>query len=678
MGELTVSSIQTLLVANRGEIAVRVMRTAKSLGLRTVAVYSDADADAVHVREADHAERLGPAPVAESYLDAERVLDAARRSGADAVHPGYGFLSENADFARACQKAGVLFVGPTAEAIDVMGNKAEAKRRMIAAGVPCVPGYEGEDQADAAFVAAAAEIGFPVMVKAAAGGGGRGMRLVGDAADLEGALALARSEAENAFGSGELILEKAIVGPRHVEVQVFADTHGSVIHLGERDCSVQRRHQKVIEEAPSPAVDETLRAAMGSAAVEAARAIDYRGAGTVEFLLDADGRFYFLEMNTRLQVEHPVTEKITGLDLVAMQLAVAEGRPLDVEQEDVCLFGHAIEVRLYAEDPSDGFLPSTGTIELWKPATGDDLRIDAGIASGQEVSPFYDPMLAKIIAWGPTRETARRRLLRGLERTAIFGPRTNRDFLIDALGRDRFIDGQATTAFIEQEFGDEDLRAAAPGATQFAVASVLAASMEFDRAFEDAVAVSRPLGRWSSSGALWSLHRYADGDDEVEVAISPHSGGACEVLVGDESLAVRVLERGEDRALLEIAGVREEAAFRRCPPDRMHLSLAGRTWLLTDRNAAAGAAEDEAAAGGQVLAPMHGQLLEILVTAGQRVAKGDRLAVLEAMKMQHEIVAAVDGTVSEVVAEAGTQVAADSLVLSIDVEGGLPEPEGSR
>ncbi|MEM8660689.1 MAG: biotin carboxylase N-terminal domain-containing protein, partial [Pseudomonadota bacterium] len=397
----------SVLIANRGEIACRVIRTAKAQGYRTVAVYSEADASAPHIKLADEAVCIGPSPVNESYLVQDNILKAAASSGAGAVHPGYGFLSENADFARACEAAGLVFIGPSADAIHLMGNKAEAKRRMIEADVPCVPGYEGEDQSDATLLAEGERIGPPLMVKAAAGGGGRGMRLVHDIEELGNAIQLARAEAESAFGSGELILEKAIIRPRHVELQVFADSQGNTVHLGERDCSVQRRHQKVVEEAPCPVMTDSLREQMGAAAVAAAQSINYRGAGTVEFLLDEQGEFYFLEMNTRLQVEHPVTELITGLDLVALQLQVAQGEPLGFDQSDVELQGHAIEVRLYTEDPAQDFLPTSGPIDLWAPPAGTGVRVDDGIATGQEISPFYDPMVAKIIASGPTREIAR-------------------------------------------------------------------------------------------------------------------------------------------------------------------------------------------------------------------------------------------------------------------------------
>ncbi len=432
----------SILVANRGEIACRVIRTARAQGYRTVAVYSDADARAPHVQMADAAVHIGASPVHESYLVQDTIIAAARSSGAEAIHPGYGFLSENAVFAQACVDAGLVFIGPSPDAIHLMGNKAEAKRRMIAAGVPCVPGYEGEDQSDAVLLRAGAGIGTPLMVKAAAGGGGRGMRLVHNIDELANAIKLARAEASSAFGNGDLILEKAIVRPRHVEVQVFGDSHGTIVHMGERDCSVQRRHQKVVEEAPCPVMTDALRDAMGKAAVAAARSIDYCGAGTVEFLLDESGTFYFLEMNTRLQVEHPVTELITGLDLVALQLQVAQGEPLGLSQDDITLTGHAIEVRLYTEDPTQDFLPMSGPVDLWSPPHGSGIRVDSGICSGQDISPFYDPMVAKIIASGPTREIARLRLIEALHETVLFGPRHNRDFLVACLEKDSFAAGR--------------------------------------------------------------------------------------------------------------------------------------------------------------------------------------------------------------------------------------------
>ncbi|MDP6342768.1 MAG: acetyl-CoA carboxylase biotin carboxylase subunit, partial [Alphaproteobacteria bacterium] len=554
-------TFNSILIANRGEIAVRVIRTAQALGYRAIAVYSEADARAPHVRMADDAVLIGPAPVADSYLDMDRILQAARETGAEAIHPGYGFLAENAQFARACAEAGLVFIGPGAEAIDLMGNKAEAKRRMIEADVPCVPGYQGEDQSDAAMAKAAEGIGYPLMVKAAAGGGGRGMRLVASADGLADALATARSEALNAFGSDELILEKAISRPRHVELQVFADGHGTVIHLGERDCSVQRRHQKVVEEAPCPVMSEDLRARMGAAAVEAARSIDYRGAGTVEFLLDGDGEFYFLEMNTRLQVEHPVTEMITGLDLVALQIRVAEGRPLDLSQEDVRLNGHAIEVRLYAEDPAQDFLPVTGGIDLWRPAGGDGVRIDAGIDTGLEISPFYDPMVAKVIAWGESRETARHRLINALKETAFFGSTSNQSFLIDVLRRDTFARGEATTAFIGEEFSADDLAPTTPTVQQAAMAAVVQFQVERQQAFENSLNVSPALLDWSSGGHLVTHYVYTSGDDEMDLKVTPQGGERYVVQHGDDEVHIEVLQRGEHTVRLAIDGRRRRVLY---------------------------------------------------------------------------------------------------------------------
>ncbi|MCY4397614.1 MAG: acetyl-CoA carboxylase biotin carboxylase subunit [Rhodospirillaceae bacterium] len=654
----------TILIANRGEIAVRVMRTARALGYRTAAVYSDADADAPHVRMADAAARVGPAPANESYLVIDNILRAAAETGADAVHPGYGFLSENAEFARACEAAGLNFIGPDAAAIAVMGDKAEARRRMAAAGVSCVPGYDGVDQSDAALVAAAVEIGFPVMVKAAAGGGGRGMRLVCRAEEVPDALTAARSEAESAFGSGSLILEKAIVRPRHVEIQVFADRHGTTIHLGERDCSVQRRHQKVIEEAPCPVMTEELRAAMGAAAVEAARSIGYCGAGTVEFLLDADGNFYFLEMNTRLQVEHPVTEAVTGLDLVALQIRVAEGRPLGLSQQDVRPSGHAIEARLYAEDAAQDFLPAAGDIARWQPASGPGVRIDSGVESGQTVSPFYDPMIAKVIAHGDSREIARRRLIRALAETAAFGLTTNKRFLIDCLENESFARGEATTAFIEEQFSDDDL---APSGPDFAVAAA-AAALKFlagrDDALSDSLNVSPELLNWASAGTLESRCGLTAGETAFDLSISPSGLRDYTVREDGKSVSVHVVSLEESRAILAVGGAQRQLLFH-AEGDVLHLSEAGRDYRF-DLDRSAASLHDEQS-GGRVVAPMHGKILEIAVEPGDTVARGDRLLVIEAMKMQHEIVAPAAGAIAGVLQQAGIQVAAGDPLVDIAV-----------
>jgi geranyl-CoA carboxylase alpha subunit len=659
-------TFDSILVANRGEIAVRVMRSAKALGYRTVAVYSEADAGAPHVQAADDACPIGPAPVAESYLRIDRILDAARASGAQAIHPGYGFLSENAAFARAVEEAGLVFIGPRPDAIALMGNKAAAKRRMLEAGVPCVPGYGGEDPSDAAFTAAAARLGFPVMVKAAAGGGGRGMRLVHEAASLPAALQTARSEARNAFGSDELILEKAIVRPRHVEIQVFADAHGNTVHLGERDCSVQRRHQKVVEESPCPVMTADLRARMGASAVEAARSIGYRGAGTVEFLLDANGQYYFLEMNTRLQVEHPVTELVTGLDLVALQIRVAEGHPLGFTQDDVRLDGHAVEVRLYAEDPAGGFLPASGRVVHWHPATGEGVRIDAGIRSDQFVSPYYDPMLAKVIAWGETRDTAIDRLVDALERTRLFGVTSNREFLVDLLRRPAFRRGEATTAFIEQEYASGFVPVDATR-EDLACAAVLQFLADRDDALGRVRAPRAELLNWSSRGSARWHARYRGDEPAIDVHVTPFVGERYDVNVGGRAVVVDVLRRDADASSLAIDGRRTSVGYCLERPGTVHLARGGRTLVL--RNQLVHSAGDDAKAGGaRVTALMHGVLVEVFVQAGERVEKGTRLGVLEAMKMQHEIRAEGAGRVATVAARAGTQVAAGDLLFDIEVE----------
>jgi geranyl-CoA carboxylase alpha subunit len=657
---------KSILVANRGEIAVRVMRTARDLGYRTIAVYSEADAEALHVQVADEAVCIGPAAATQSYLVIDNIIKAAKESGAEAIHPGYGFLSENADFGSACEAAGIVLIGPPPSAIHQMGNKAQAKRLMIAANVPCVPGYQGEEQDDETLIRVAGGIGLPLMVKAAAGGGGRGMSLVHDLADLPRALTSSRSVARNSFGSDELILEKAIVGPRHVEVQVFADNHGNVIHLGERDCSVQRRHQKVVEEAPCPIMTPELREAMGVAAVEAARAIEYRGAGTVEFLLDSEGKFYFLEMNTRLQVEHPVTELITGLDLVALQIKVAQGEPLGITQDDVTLTGHAMEVRLYAEDPSKGFLPKTGRVDLWQPATGAGVRVDAGIASGQEITPFYDPMLAKVIAWGPDRDTARTRLIKALKETLLFGSITNRAFLIDVLARDAFARGEATTAFLEEHFTNADLKVPAVDFGTASMAAVLQYCLERDVARGASVDVPDELLNWSSAGALQSRYAYKHGKVSHELLVSPLCENRYRVRSTDEEMSVEVQALDGQNATLRAGGRSQVLYFLHQGEGVLQLSIDGRNREF--RNLLAFAAEREEVAGnGQVLAPMHGTVQSVFVSVGEQVKKGQRLAVVEAMKMQHDILADIDGAVEKVLADVGAQVAANDLLVAINV-----------
>ncbi len=660
------NEFRKILVANRGEIAVRVIRTARSLGYATVAVYSEADADALHVALADEAVLIGPPPIGESYLDPARLLRAAAATGADAVHPGYGFLSENAAFARACADAGLVFIGPSADAIHLMGNKAEAKRRMIAAGIPCVPGYEGKEQSDQAFAAAAGDIGFPIMVKAAAGGGGRGMRLVERAEQLAAALASARSEALNAFGSDELILERAVREPRHVEVQVFGDSRGNVIHLGERDCSVQRRHQKVVEEAPCPIMTPALREKMGRAAVEAARSIGYQGAGTVEFLLDRDGNFYFLEMNTRLQVEHPVTELVTGLDLVALQFRIARGEALPFAQKELRLKGHAIEVRLYAEDPTNNFLPASGRVGVWRPPGGDGIRVDHGLREGQDIPPFYDPMIAKVIAWGENRDEARRRLVQALHETIVFGPVTNRDFLISILENKSFAAGGATTAFLSDHFGELERRAARPTPLQNAVAAVLQYRAAHERAAAMAIASNPAIKDWASSGRIASRFRYDTASEAPsDLRVSALGGNTYGVESSGAVHKLAVLSEDINTARIMIDDVRKTVRYFALDDTHLHLAMEGSSFLFENLLARPKKAE-ASASGGHVRAPMHGKLLRLNVSVGDHVREGEPLAVLEAMKMEHEIAAALNGKVAAINVAPGDQVPAATLMIEIE------------
>ncbi|MBT3143277.1 3-methylcrotonyl-CoA carboxylase [Phaeobacter gallaeciensis] len=654
-------AFDTILVANRGEIAARVIRSAQALGLRAVAVYTTADAQAPHVALADEAVWIGDGPVGDSYLDAGKILAAAQHTGAGAIHPGYGFLSENSEFAAAVEAAGLVFVGPEPQAILSMGNKAEAKRLMIAAGVPCVPGYEGADQADDELIEAADGIGFPIMVKAAAGGGGRGMRLVQSKTDLAEAISLARSEAENAFGSGELILERAIIAPRHVEIQVFADSHGAVIHLGERDCSVQRRHQKVVEEAPCPVMTPDLRAAMGAAAVNAARAVNYRGAGTVEFLLDEAGQFYFLEMNTRLQVEHPVTELVTGLDLVAMQIAVAQGDHLSLTQDDVTFTGHAIEVRLYAEDPANDYLPATGPIDLWHPATGPGVRVDSGVVTGQDVSPFYDPMLAKIIAHGPTRQVARTRLIKAVRESVLLGTVTNSAFLADVLDQKVFAQGEATTAFLDQAY-PTGFPKTQPHAQDAALALALLLDADAKRAREAAGYVSEDQLGWSSAALLpLNVTLTIAGQDLHLRATATLAGWT--IGAGDETFEITLTTRDTDMIRARVNGKTVDVV---ALLSRDSVQIAVGAERMTFSRVRPGAQDETVVAGGRVSAPMPGLVVDVTAQPGQTVTKGDTLAVLEAMKMQHQIMAAVDGTVSAVHIKSGQQLTAGDVMIEIE------------
>ncbi|WP_394558956.1 geranyl-CoA carboxylase subunit apha [Aquipseudomonas alcaligenes] len=652
-----------ILIANRGEIACRVMRTAQALGYRTVAVYSAADAGARHVQLADEAVCIGPAQVNQSYLVIDNIIAAAQKTGADAIHPGYGFLSENADFARACEAAGIVFIGPTVEAIHLMGSKRLSKIAMLEAGVPCIPGYEGAAQDDDTLSREAQRIGYPLMIKASAGGGGRGMRLVHESGELLAQIRTARSEAQNAFGSGELILERAVIRPRHVEIQVFGDQHGNIVYLGERDCSVQRRHQKVVEEAPCPVMTPELRQAMGEAAVKAAASVNYVGAGTVEFLLDQSGEFFFLEMNTRLQVEHPVTELITGQDLVAWQIRAAEGQPLPLKQDEIRLTGHAMEVRLYAEDSAHNFLPQTGEVLRWEPALLDGIRIDHGLVEGQAVTPFYDPMLAKVIAYGATRDEARRKLARAIEDCVLLGVNGNQRFLANLLKHPEFAAGHATTAFIGEHFADDpSLTPQAPAAAELTTAAAL-----LYQASANASAHQGGLAGWrNAGGAPWSFV-LKQGEQKHTVELQVLESGTQPLLraqIGEQAAKLRLLASDGRWASLELDGIRQRRAYH----------LAGeRVWLyghsgnleLTDvTHEPAGG--QSAASSGTVKAPMDGAIVEVLVAEGEQVSKGQLLVVLEAMKMEHPLKAGIDGVIRRVQVSQGDQVKNRQLLVEVE------------
>ncbi|RMJ04085.1 Acetyl-/propionyl-coenzyme A carboxylase alpha chain [Marinobacter litoralis] len=646
--------LKKLLIANRGEIACRVIQTAKALGYRTVAVYSEADANALHVEQADEAVCIGPAQVSASYLNAEAILDAAKKTGADCIHPGYGFLSENAGFAKAIKQAGLIFVGPPENAIELMGSKRRSKIAMQEAGVPVVPGFEGNNASDEELIAAAKDIGVPLMLKASAGGGGRGMRLVEDQNQLADSIKRARSEAKQAFGDDEMIIEKAVIEPRHVEIQVFADRHGNAVYLGERDCSVQRRHQKVVEEAPSPFVTPELRQAMGEAAVKAALACGYEGAGTVEFLVDKDRNFYFLEMNTRLQVEHPVTELITGQDLVAWQLMVAEGQTLPLAQEEIQLNGHAIEVRLYAEDPATDFTPQTGTLHQFSPATGEGLRFDTGVRSGDVVSPHYDPMLAKVIAWGQNRDEARRRLIRALEDTTVFGVTTNRHFLSRIIADETFGAGEATTAFLQQSFKDDP--SLAPQALSIRELALSACALSLGTSGQHG---------WSNAPATVMPMSLEVQDETVELLVR-RSGQ--KLIVSHEEAQYELQLQSHQPGLLCIIdnGVRHRCQYHQTG-DSLYLQAFGRSWAIVDRThqPAAGA---QGAGSGRIQAAMDGAIIDVLVNEGETVTQGQTLVVLEAMKMEHPVKADRDGVVAGLHTNTGDQVKRSQLLVELAPE----------
>lgn len=647
--------LRTLLVANRGEIAVRIFRTAKAMGIRTVAVFSDADAEAPHVRFADEAHRIGPAPARESYLRIDRILEAATASGADAIHPGYGFLSENADFADAVAEAGLIFVGPPAAAIRAMGSKSAAKRLMEAAGVPLVPGYHGEDQADDLLAREAARIGYPVLIKASAGGGGKGMKVVERAEDFAATLASARREAASAFADDRVLIEKYLTRPRHVEVQIFADTHGATVHLFERDCSIQRRHQKLIEEAPASGLSPERRAQMGAAAVKAAEAVGYVGAGTVEFIAEGDD-FFFMEMNTRLQVEHPVTEAVTGLDLVEWQLRVARGEPLPRSQSELSITGHAVEARLCAEDPTRDFLPQTG--RLARLAFPQGVRVDAGVVEGDTVSHHYDPMIAKIIAHAPTRAEALEKLRAALAATEIVGPATNRALLERICGHAEFIADTHDTGFIPRHAGE--LLAPSPADPRHAVLAALALiardRVTAPRAATDIHSPWSEIGAWTANLPARTTLTLDDGAGPAtlvfeteggETRLLPTDGGAPLVVCGDLSAD------GHLGARLGTLRLSPRIVF---DADRVTVLDRGRTATFREIDPRAGDDATHTHAD-HLVAPMPGSVVQVLVEAGATVAKGEALIVVEAMKMEHVVRAPHDGVVERIDVAIGDTVA---------------------
>ncbi|MEP7206321.1 MAG: acetyl-CoA carboxylase biotin carboxylase subunit [Casimicrobiaceae bacterium] len=674
----------TILIANRGEIACRVARTARRLGVRSVAIYSDADVDALHVAACDEAWRVGPPPARESYLDGAAIIAIARRAGAQAIHPGYGFLSENAGFARACADAGIAFIGPPPAAIAAMGSKSEAKRLMQAAGVPVVPGYHGDDQDDAHLAREAEAIGFPVLIKASAGGGGKGMRVVERAADFAAALASARREAKSGFGDDRVLLEKYLTAPRHIEMQVFADTHGHAVHLFERDCSVQRRHQKVLEEAPAPGVTAGQRASMGAAAVAAAQAIGYVGAGTVEFIAPAtfaaDGAFYFMEMNTRLQVEHPVTEMITGIDLVEWQLRVAAGEPLPEAQSALAIRGHAIEARIYAEDPAREFLPSIGTITHWRvPADHAGVRVDTGFAAGKVVSPFYDPMLAKLIVHAVDRAAAVAKLADALRGCEIAGVATNVAFLRRILAEGTFSRGEVDTGLIARH-----LEALVPMARPTPAAALIALGLAELKGLREARAREaanradphspweRVDGWWLNSRRRGVVFEFRSGDGVQRVLLARDRNQDADVdrwtasLPGHDDVAVVLLSVEAEGLGFAIEGVRHRAVVV-AHGDERHVFCDGDEYRLTRVDPLDQLAEHEAPEG-HLRAPMSGTVVAVLVAPGTAVARGAALMVLEAMKMEHTITAPAAGTVSAVHFAVGERVQEGADLVDVDVD----------
>jgi acetyl-CoA carboxylase biotin carboxylase subunit len=655
-------SISRILVANRGEIARRIFRTARRLGYGTVAVYSDADANALHVKEADIAVHIGESEPGLSYLRIDAIIDAARRTGADAIHPGYGFLAENEAFAEACAQAGIEFIGPSPAAIRAMGSKRAARQLVAAAGLPVVPGYDGDDQSDERLIAESARIGYPLLVKASAGGGGKGMRIVREAAELVESISMARREAMRAFGDDSLLLERYVERPRHIEVQVLGDKHGNLIHLHERECSIQRRHQKVVEESPSPAINDELRSRICTTGVAIAKLIGYYNAGTVEMILAPDGEFYFLEVNTRLQVEHPVTEAITGIDLVEAQIHVAEGRELAWKQHEVPRTGHAIEVRICAEDPAAGFLPATGTVADWHFAPIDGFRLDTGIQSGSEITPFYDSMLAKLIVYGGTRDEAVRKLRYSLDNAAIGGLRTNLPFLREIIAHPAFAEGATHTHFIDDYFGPAPQ--SNPPSDVVDRAIVAAAIVDALERAAHATILPTLVPGFRNNRSRGQTRQWSVAGDTREVEYTAHADGRYHVKVGEHTGIVRVVDHGTDTLRL----AHEDGITRLyrvvANGEYRHVHSAGHDVTLKDvpRFPEPGGSKNE----GACIAPMPGKIVRVAVEVGAEVAAGALLVVLEAMKMEHRVTAAKDGTIKAIYAQVGDQVEADAVLVELE------------
>lgn len=654
------TTIQKILVANRGEIARRIMRTCRKMGIATVAVYSDADAEMPFVGDADEAFRLGPAPSAESYLRIDRLLEAAAFTNSDAIHPGYGFLSENAAFAEACGQAAVIFIGPTPDAIRSMGSKREAKALVEKAGVPVIPGYDGSNQDPKVLAEEAIKIGFPVLLKASAGGGGKGMKRVRQASELPDAIASAAREGQSSFGDGTLLVEKYIDDPRHVEIQILGDSHGNLIHLNERECSIQRRHQKIIEETPSTALDPALRNRMGEAAVRCGKAINYTNAGTVEFILAPDRSFYFLEVNTRLQVEHPVTECVTGLDLVEEQILVAQGEALRTAQEAVRFEGAAIEVRLYAEDPAAGFLPQSGRVVDWDLPAAEGLRVDSGVEAGSEVSIHYDPMLAKIITSAESRPVALQRMRRALRSLSVQGVTTNRDFLLQVLDHPAFIAGEIDTHFIDRHLQDE-LGNGVPEPDERRAAMAAALAEQQEREGGRILLPGIPSG-WRNNYHTPQWVEYVVGDRDLRVSYRHLGDNQFNVWVGEEERSVRVASWEAPMLTLEEGSHRWRARVS-FDGDRTYVH-SSQFSIGLQRKPRFPDKSKEIPAGG-CIAPMPGKVVELRVAEGDSVTAGQVLLIMEAMKMEHTVTAPQDGTVAQVSVAAGDQVDADALLIVV-------------